>query len=111
MNTQPESNGRARLNPAAALWASVVVLVALIIIQAGRLTGGEARADLVAATGGYTALTAEIPAEDVLLVADNRSEQIMVYKVVNQSSLDLFRTYSLPRLFSDARARATGGRR
>ena len=100
-----------RLSPAAALWASAAVLAGLIVVQAGRLTGSDARADLVTGMAGLTALTVESTTEDILLVADNRSEQLMVYKVVNQSSLDLFRTYSLSKMFTDARLRATGGRR
>jgi len=111
MSNQTDEPGRVRVKHGAALWASAAVLAGLIVVQAGRLTGSEARADLVSGAGGLTALTVRATNEDVLLVADNRSEQLMVYKVVNQNSVELFRTYSLPRIFSDARTRATGGRR
>lgn len=101
-----------RLGSGALLWASAVVVAALIIVQGGRLVGGApARADLVSGLGAVTVMTVEGQSEDTILVADNRSEELMVYKVVNQNSLELFRTYNLSRLFSEARSRATGGRR
>jgi hypothetical protein len=105
------STAKIRISSGAALWASAIVLGALIIVQAGRLTGAEARADLVSGTSGVTALTVESSSEDILMVVDNRSERLMTYKVVNQNNLELFRSYDLPRTFADARARATGGRR
>jgi hypothetical protein len=95
-----------RLSPNAALLASACVIVALIVAAAGRI--GEARADLVSTTAGLTALTVEAQIEDVLLVIDGRSEHMLVYKVVSQNNLELFKTYSLPRMFTDARNRAAG---
>ena len=95
-----------RLSPNAALLASACVIVGLIIMAAGRT--GEARADLVSTTSSLTALTVEAQIEDVLLVIDSRSEHLLAYKVVNQNNLELFKTYSLPRMFTDARNRAAG---
>jgi anti-sigma-K factor RskA len=97
---------RRRLTPQAGLWASAFVLAAIIVVQAGRLGPSEARADLVSAAGGVTALTVEASNEDVLLVVDTRSDALMAYKVVNQKDLDLYKTYNLPRIFGDARNRA-----
>jgi hypothetical protein len=112
MHPAPDSTRRFRLNSNVALWASAFVIAALVIVQAQRLAGGApARADLVSGLGTITALTAEAQTEDVLYIADNRTEQLMVYKVVNQNNFELFRSYSLPRMFADARARASGGRR
>jgi hypothetical protein len=95
-----------RLSPNAALMASACVIVGLIVMAAGRT--GEARADLVSNTSSLTALTVEAQIEDVLLVIDSRSEHMLAYKVVNQNSLELFKSYSLPRMFTDARNRAAG---
>ena len=99
-----------RLTSSAALSASALVIAALIVVQAGRmLSGPEARADLVGATGTLTVLTAEASnSNDVLLVLDGRSEELLVYKVENQSNLDLYKKYPLPRMFSDAKGRSSG---
>jgi hypothetical protein len=104
--TPPTGAQGTRLSPQAWLWASMFVLVALILMQAGRLGPSEARADLVTSIGDLTALTVEATNDDVLLVVDDRSESLMAYKVVAQNSVELFKTYSLPRLFGEARNRA-----
>ena len=95
-----------RLSANTALIASALVLVGLIITAAGRT--GEARADVVSNTASLTALTVEAQTEDVLLVIDARSEHLLAYKVVSQNSLELFNSYNLPRMFTDARNRAAG---
>lgn len=99
-----------RLNSSAALSASAILIAALVVVQAGRLLSGpEARADLVAASGNVTALTVEASnSNDVLLVLDGRSEELLVYKVENQTNVELHKKYNLPRMFSDARARSAG---
>jgi uncharacterized lipoprotein YajG len=99
-----------RMNSSAALSASAVLLAALIIVVGGRLlTGPDAKADVVSVTGNVTALTVEASnSNDVLLVLDGRSEELLVYKVENQTNVELHKKYNLSRLFSDARGRAAG---
>jgi len=99
-----------RIKSSAALTASAVVLAAMIIVQAGRLLGGDpARADLVATSGAVTMLTVEASnSNDVLLVLDGRSEELMAYKVENQTNLELYKKYNVPRLMSEARSRHLG---
>ena len=47
-----------RYNPsAAALWASAFVILALIIVQAGKLPGNQAFGDMATTSHGYTLLT------------------------------------------------------
>jgi hypothetical protein len=100
-----------RLSNSMFLWASALVLAALVVVQAGRMGGGEARADLVASVGGVTALTvAGAEGEDVLMVIDDRSEELFIYRVGNHDTLEMRRRYSLPRMFADARGQGTGGR-
>ncbi len=101
-----ETNSKTRLSPNSALAASAIVLIGLIVLAAGRT--GQARADVVSTTSNLTALTVEAQIEDVLLVIDGRSEHMLAYKVINQNSLELFKSYSLPRMFTDARNRAAG---
>jgi hypothetical protein len=98
----------ASLSPAA-LWASAFVLMALIVVQSGRLTG-EARADVVATTGTLTALTFTATNEDLLAVLDGRTEELYLYRG-ERGGVNLIQIYNLPALFSEARARATGARR
>lgn len=76
------------LNPApVALWASAFVIGALIIVQAGRLPGNPAHADMSTTRGDYVLLTAnagtggdEAP-DEVLYVIDNRTQVILAYEV------------------------------
>jgi hypothetical protein len=96
-----------RFSPAA-LWATACLLAALIIVQAGRMGPGPARADVVSTAAGTTALTFEATNEDLLAVIDGRQEALFVYRVENRVALDLIRSYQLPALFSDARSRAGG---
>ena len=99
-----------RFNSSALLSASALLIAALIIVQAGRLLSGPpAQADLVSTTGSFTALTAEASnSNDILMVLDGRSEELLVYKVENQSAIELYKKYNVPRMMSEARARYTG---
>lgn len=99
-----------KLNSSAALSASAILIAALVIVQAGRLLSGpEAKADLVSTSGSVTALTVEASnSNDILIVLDGRSEEIMVYKIENQTSIELHKKLNLPRMFSEARGRSAG---
>jgi len=108
MNQSTEKTGRFS---SGALWASAVVIAALIIVQAGRMGPEPARADVVGAAAGTTALTFEVPCEDLLALVDGRQEMLFVYRVQNKNSMELMRSYSLPELFAEARARAGGSGR
>lgn len=110
MNTTlSQDESRSGLNATAPLWASAIVVLALILTQAGRVVGSAAKAEMVHATGGYTIMTADGGTDEVLLVLDNRNEELFVYQVANQRSVDLKERVSLTKLFSDARAAAGGG--
>lgn len=89
------------------LVALAAVLAGLIGVQATRL-GAPARADVVSSAGSVTVLTAAASSQDVLLVLDNRAEELMVYRVENQNSIELHNRYSLPRVFAEARNKALG---
>lgn len=104
MNDTPKP----RLSPNAVLWAGALVLAGLVVVQASRLGGDEARAEMVTQVGGFALLTADAGSDDMIVTIDNRRELLQVYKVVNQSALELFKKYELPRVFADARAKAQG---
>lgn len=82
-----------------------VLLAALVALRAGRV-GPEsvAYADMVADSGSYTAMTTRTGAEELLYIVDDRSETLMVYRVINGRTVDLVDRQSLPQMFSAARA-------
>lgn len=77
-----------QISPSAAvLWASAFVIAALTIVQAGRLPGPSARAEVASSRGDYSLLTGrsgrgrdERPNE-LLYVIDNRDQVLLVYDV------------------------------
>jgi len=95
-----------RVSGNAVLSATALILAALIVLLAAR---PAAHADVVGQTGNLTALTLTASPQDVLLVLDGRSEELMVYRVENQNSVELHARYTVPRIFADARTHATGG--
>lgn len=72
---------------AAVLWASAFIVLALIIVQAGKLPGREAHAAVVADRGSYTLLTAsggrggDIEPDELLYVIDSREQILIVYEI------------------------------
>jgi hypothetical protein len=90
---------------AAALWASAFVVMAMILTQAGSLTGGggAAYAD-VSETGDLTVLTAASAVdEDILCVLDKRAEKLVIYGVENRNRLVRLNEYDLREMFVSAR--------
>lgn len=88
----------------AALWASAMVIAALILVVAGRRDGGTpARAD-VATVGDIVATNIRSGSdEDVVAVLDTRAEIMLVYKVENRQNLELVQSLRLPALFAEAK--------
>ncbi|QYK47554.1 MAG: hypothetical protein KF838_12270 [Phycisphaeraceae bacterium] len=72
------------------------------------LAGSPASAEMVTTIqGDMVALTADSGSEDALLVLDNRTERIMVYRLTAKG-LELFASESLRELFARARASSPG---
>ena len=103
MNTPNNASHGASRGLTAGLWASAAVLTALILIQAGTLTGNAARAEMVAHAGEFTAMTSDSGTEELLVVLDNRSEQLMVYRLRAQQALELLQNLSVAKVFESAR--------
>jgi len=99
---------RPRINGSAALWASAMLIVALIIVQAGRIP--TATADMVAAAGGVQIMTTLGPSDELVYVLDTRDERLYVYQVVNQNSLELLDRQDVAGIFTAAAAQAAGRR-
>jgi hypothetical protein len=102
------------LNPSAtALWASAFVVAALVVVQAGRLPGSTAYAEMEASAGDYTLLTArtgrgpETRPYEVLYVIDNREQVLIVYELedAQRGNLTVRGGGPLPALFNNARPR------
>lgn len=68
-----------------------------------------AQAEMVSETGHLVAMTARADNEEILLMLDNRAEQLMLYKVTQNNTLELVQSLDLPELFQTARARRLGG--
>ena len=97
----------------AALWASAFVLAALVIVQAGRHPGQQAKAEMATTRGSYTVMTTssgrgpdEKPYE-LLYIIDSRDQILLVYEMedARQSAMFLRDGASLEYLFSVARPR------
>ena len=104
------------------LLASALVLLGLVLVQAGRsgpLAGqsspvapSAALAEMAVVNGGFAAMTTQgqSSSEELLYVLDQRAEQLLVYRVENGRSVVLQRSEDLARVFAQARAAAGGGR-
>jgi hypothetical protein len=93
------------------LWASALLIFAMILMQASRLNGpGVAFAGNVSEVGDLTILTADAGNdEDLLLVLDSRADRLLVYGIANDMSLQLRANYEIAPLFQAGKA--AGGRR
>lgn len=103
------SSQRRILVVAAAGLASLLVLHA--IGHAPPIGGGggsSAHAGMVSQAGQHTIMTADAGNEDLLLMLDERSEELLVYRTDANKGVQLFQRLRLPEVFIDARARATG---
>ncbi len=108
-----ETSAKTRIDSGAAtLWASAMIILALVIMQAGRLgAGSQARAE-VTEIGDTVLLTAFAEAnEQVLLVLDSRADTLLVYSVVNRNSVVLRETKNVTELFAEVRGGTLPGGR
>lgn len=105
-----ESTPRRFNQSAISLWASALVILALVIVQAGRMdTGGMAFAD-VADHGDITMLNADAGSgEDVVVLLDRRAERIYVYSLVNRQP-EMIVAEKLPDMFTRAAATSNSSR-
>ena len=101
-----------RINVSAAvLWASVFVIIAMIIVQAGKLTANQAFAGMATGSGTYTVLTAnsgkggDADPNELLYVIDNTAQVLLVYEIEDSRSGNIFLRDggSLVNLFNSAR--------
>lgn len=103
----PEPAPARRLTPLALVAAFLTLLT---LVQVFRLHDAEpaAHAELVTRAGFLTALTANAGNEEILVVLDDRSEILLVYRTDPRSGVQQAARLPLQALFTDARARALG---
>lgn len=97
--------------PAAALWASAFVILAMIIVRAGHLPDNSANAAVQADRGSYTIMTADsgkggdTEPDEILCVIDSREQILMVYELedARRGGMILRDGYALSDLFIRAR--------
>lgn len=89
----------------AGVWLGLAVGVAVGVLGSVLLRPVPAQAGMleVSSSGDVVALTTDGGAGDVLMVIDQRSEQVMVYHVRNQSDLQFLQRYSLRELFTSGK--------
>lgn len=94
------------------LWASAVVLVALIMVQLGRSNwrgapssahdaaiAGMMAGDIVSRAGDYSIMCFEAGSEDIVVVMDGHTEDLYAYRVRNQKTLEFLLREKLPDIF------------
>lgn len=112
MSNNHETSESQRVSAGAAvLWASAMVLLGLILHQAGsRPWGNSAYADVASAKGLTVSTIAVSQDEDVVAVLDQQSEVLYVYGVDQGRSVELYQLQNLPDLFNQGRGAAAGQR-
>ena len=96
---------------ASVLWASVFVIIAMIIVQAGKLPGNAAYAEMATGSGSYTVLTTnsgkggDSDPNELLYVIDNTAQVLLVYEIEDSRTGQIFLRDggSLVNLFGSAR--------
>ncbi len=83
-------------------------LTLTLALRVATLATPAAKGEMVSNVGEYVAMTTKSGNEEVLAVLDNRDELLLIYKVVNQSKLEIMGRESLPALFAAARGQAGG---
>ncbi len=108
-----------RFSPSAVLWASALVIGALIVVQIGRMAEGRGGAGVaiaelpmglagmpaesVSRVGDYTVMTFNAGNDDVLAILDGRGEELFTYRVKNLNQFEFLGREKLPDLFGTAR--------
>ncbi len=87
MNTRTDRTSS--LAASAALWASAFVVAAMILTQAGRLAGNQARAEMAADGSEYGLVTTKGGNEELLYVLEKRAGRIFVYEARQNDGLVL----------------------
>lgn len=94
------------------LWITaglMALALVLLLLPEGWFSPSPAQGAVVSQSGTFTIMTADGTNEDLLIVMDGRSEQMLVFRTERLQELQLLQKLSLPQVFADARAKS--GRR
>ncbi|MFT3683968.1 MAG: hypothetical protein QM783_03400 [Phycisphaerales bacterium] len=109
MNTTPTTppNARSRAETLLLLTAGALLACAAWAWLAGPLSalrGTPAIADVAVTGSDHGLLTSDGGGDDVLLVLDQRTEELLLYRPSNGRTIDFRARYALRDLFNEARA-------
>ncbi len=97
---------------------SLIALLALCAVTLGGLlanglaAGTPANADIVSTAGGSTTiLSTEVSNEDLILILDSRTEELLAYRTDVQKGVQLVQRLNVPTVFADARGRGSSPNR
>jgi hypothetical protein len=99
--------GGGSLRVSAAMLAGLLGVQLLVSAQPLRPSNTRAQG-MVSQVGGHTVMATDAGNENLLLIIDSRSEEMLVYRTSTQGGMQLFQRLNLPQVFSDARSRAVG---
>ena len=87
------------------VWLGLGIGLALGVLASTLLRPAPVQAGMleVSSSGDVVALTTDGGTGDVLMLIDQRSEQVMVYHVRSQTDLQFLQRYSLRELFTSAK--------
>lgn len=99
-----------------ALWMIAGVMLGIALFRGDdssaqdiiRGMANRANAGMVSHSGSYAVLTSESGNEDLVVVLDQRTESILIYRGDLQRGIELQQRLNLPRTFEDARLRTLG---
>lgn len=109
MNSNTPNTPSTRRPGEAPLMALALGLAMLLGAMLWGAFNQPARAEMVSQTGHLVTMTARGDNEDILFIVDNRAEQVMLYRVGQNNTIELLQSLDLPDLFQSARARRLGG--
>ncbi len=87
----------------------LLVLVVFMLAKVVGVMDQPAMAEMTISDSGYTMMTTNGGADEILVLVDSREESILVYRAAQSGGLELLERESLASLFTRARAQAIGG--
>ncbi len=99
-----------------ALWMIAGVMLGIALFRGDessaqdiiRGMANRANAGMVSHSGSYAVLTSEAGNEDLVVVLDQRTESVLIYRGDLQRGIELQQRLNLPRTFEDSRLRTLG---
>lgn len=99
-----------------ALWMVAGIMLGIALFRGDessaqdiiRGMANRAHAGMVSHSGSYAVMTSEAGNEDLVVVLDQRTESVLIYRGDVQRGIELQQRLNLPRTFEDSRLRTLG---